>query len=155
CLSSLLLRGRERLHDAKRLEPGALCGERNVPARGRVEDEKTDLVVGNMDRASAPDACPLLRQLLCGRAGPTLEGAALSRLVTSEICLDEVARHALDARRRLPRSLGGNPLTLLRRALQREAGRELGTRAKPELCVDSREVGFDGAIGDEEPARNL
>jgi hypothetical protein len=95
--------GRDRFDDADRLEPGTLRGKRNLAARGSVEDEKADLVLGNMDRAFAADTCPVLRQLLGGRAGPTLEGGAFSSLTTSEIRFDKVARHALDTRPRPPR----------------------------------------------------
>src|SRR5436853_361152 len=42
------------------------------------------------------DARALLRQLLGCRARPTLAGGALSGAATSEVGLDEVARHALE-----------------------------------------------------------
>jgi hypothetical protein len=40
---------RDRLDDAEGIEPGALRSKRSVPARGRVEDEEADLVLGNVD----------------------------------------------------------------------------------------------------------
>jgi hypothetical protein len=69
-----------------------------VAARGSVEHEETDLVVGNMDRALEADGRIRRRQLLRDRACPPLAGGALSRLATSEVRLNEVARHSVDAR---------------------------------------------------------
>ena len=67
-----------------------------------VEDEEADLVLGNVDRAFEADVCPLLRQLLRGRACPSFAGGAFCRVAASEVGLDEVARHALDATERRP-----------------------------------------------------
>jgi hypothetical protein len=89
--------GRDRLDDPDGIKPAALRDNRSLAARGGVEDEEADLVLGNVDRAFEADACPVLRQLSCGRACSPLAGEALSRLATSEIGLDEVARHTLDA----------------------------------------------------------
>jgi hypothetical protein len=50
-----------------------------------------------MDRLVEADADALLRQLRRGRARPPLADESLSRLATSEVCLNEVARHTLDA----------------------------------------------------------
>ena len=86
--------GRDRLDDADRVELGAFRGERRVPARGRVEDEEADLVLGNVDRSVEADARLLPRQLLGGRAGPPLAGGGLSRAAAGEVGLDEVAGHA-------------------------------------------------------------
>ena len=46
--------------------------QRRVSTRRSVEDEEADLVLWNVDRAFEADACPLLRQLLGGRACPPL-----------------------------------------------------------------------------------
>ena len=90
--------GRDRLYDADRIEPGTLRGKRSLASRRGVEHEEADLVFGNVDRLFEADARLLLRQLLCGRACPPLETGPLADLVTSEVGLDEVARHALHAR---------------------------------------------------------
>ncbi len=74
-----------------------LGGESGVPTRGSVEDEEADLVLGNVDRAFEADAHPPLRQLVRGRARPPFARGTLSCVAASEIGLDKVARHALDA----------------------------------------------------------
>ena len=71
--------------------------------RRRVEDEEADLVLEHVDRAVEADACPLPCQLLCRQPCPPFAGGALSRSVTSEVGLDEVARHALDVTAATPR----------------------------------------------------
>jgi hypothetical protein len=76
----LLLSERDRLDDTKGIEAGALRGQRSVASRGRFKDVEADLVLGDMDRAVEADA----RQLLRGRARPSLAGGALPRLATSQ-----------------------------------------------------------------------
>src|SRR5438552_2729008 len=95
--SFLLLSGRDRLDDAKGVEPGALRGERGVGARRRLEHEEADLVFGNVDRPFEANAAALPRQLLGRRPRPSLARGAFALTAASEIRLNEVARHAVDA----------------------------------------------------------
>src|SRR6266536_3737273 len=96
-VSCLLLSGRNRFDDAEGIEPGALRRPCCVASRWGVEDVEADLVLGNVNRVVEANAAHVPRQLLRCRACPPLAGGALSRLATSEVGLDEVARHALDA----------------------------------------------------------
>src|SRR5690348_14646371 len=80
--------------------------------------------------------------------------AAWSTRSTARLDRLGVERGGRDAPRARPQ-LGARPFHIKPLALQGEAGRELGTRAEPELRVDAREVALDRAIGDEEPARYL
>src|SRR5205814_4058335 len=54
--SFLLLSGRDRLDDADWVELRALCHERGIASRIGVEEEETDLVLGNVNRVFEPDA---------------------------------------------------------------------------------------------------
>src|SRR5436305_12267937 len=94
--SFLLLSGRDRLDDAKGVEPGALRGERGVGARRRVEHEEADLVLGNVDRPFEANTVTLPRQLLGCRPRPSLPRCAFALTAASQIRLDQVARHAGD-----------------------------------------------------------
>jgi hypothetical protein len=105
----VLLSRRDRLDDAKRLEPGELRDLRGVPARARVEDEEADLVLWDVDGAVEADRHSGARLLLGGRAGPSLARVALSGATAGEICLDEVARHLIEARTTPPARKRGNP----------------------------------------------
>ena len=112
--SSLLLSGRDRLDDAEGIEAGAAGGLRSVTRRRGVEHVEADLVVWDVDRAVETDArCPS-RQLRRCRGCPPLASCALVRLPAGEICLDEVARHPLDAMTWLPRWKRQNVGTLER-----------------------------------------
>ena len=94
----MLLSGRDRFDDAEMVEPGPLREEHGRDARRRVEDVKADLVLGNVNGTIEADARSLSRQLLGGRAGSLLGSGAPSGVAAGEIGLDEVARHASDAR---------------------------------------------------------
>jgi hypothetical protein len=65
-----------------------------------------------MDRAFEADGRPLPRQLLGGRTRPAIPGSTLSGLPASEIGLDEVAWHALDAMAEVMTRKGQNISTL-------------------------------------------
>ena len=86
-----------RLDDADRIEAGAVRDKRCLPARWSIEDEEADLVLRYVDRTFEPDARRVLRQLESGRVCPPLAGGALPRVAATEVGLDEVARHGLDA----------------------------------------------------------
>jgi len=85
------------------VEPGPLGEEHGLEARRGVEDEKADLVLGNVNGTVEADARSLSRQLLGGRAGLLLTGSAPPGVAAGEIGLDQVARHALDATTGQPR----------------------------------------------------
>ncbi len=72
--------------------------QRRVPARIGLEDEETDLVLGDVDQLLEPDARPFPRHLVGGRSGPQLASRPFSRSATCEVGLDEVARHAAQAK---------------------------------------------------------
>ena len=85
------------------VEPGPLGEEHGLEARRGVEDEKADLVLGNVNDIVEADARSLSRQLLGGRAGLLLADGAPPGVAAGEIGLDQVARHALDATTGRPR----------------------------------------------------
>jgi hypothetical protein len=86
---------RDSLDDADRVELSTLGRDGGVPTRRSVEDEEANLVLGNVDRAVEADARRPLRQPLGGPACSPFAGGPLPGAATSEIGLDEVARHAL------------------------------------------------------------
>src|SRR3954452_4043304 len=96
-MSSLLLSGRDRLDDSNGIEAGALRGHLGFTRRRSVEDVEADLVFGDMDRTVEADARRPLRQLLSRRTRSPLAVCELGRSAAGDVCLDEVARHAVDA----------------------------------------------------------
>jgi len=74
-----------------------------VTTRCGIEDDEADLVLGDVDRSAEANANTGSRQLVRCGAGTTLPRGALSSAAAREKRLDEVARHALDAKQRAPR----------------------------------------------------
>src|SRR5205807_1691491 len=70
--SSRLLSGRDRFDDARWLEQRRFGKEPSIAARGRVDDEEAELVVGYMDRPVEADADPCPRRLARRRLRPPL-----------------------------------------------------------------------------------
>src|SRR6516162_7890462 len=95
--SFLLISGRDRFDHAQGVQAGALRGKRSHAGRRCVEDVEADLVFRYVDRAVEADARVLSRKLLGGRACLPLARGAFCRLAASEVGLDEVARHSLEA----------------------------------------------------------
>jgi len=62
--------------------------------------------------------------------------------------------HATEARPTAMGAVGGNPLTLLQLALQREMTGQFHSRAHAELGIDTGKVAFDGPVAHEELRRD-
>ncbi len=78
------------------VEPGPLGEEQGLETRWSVEDEKADLVLGNVNGTVEADARSLSRQRFRGRASPLLARNATLGVTAGEIGFDEVARHAVE-----------------------------------------------------------
>src|SRR5438105_8204038 len=97
-LLSVGVAGRDGLDDAERVDLRELRRQSRISARRGLEDEEADLVLRNVDCPIEADARSLARQLLGGRARSPLARGALTCRSAREEGLDEVARHAIDAR---------------------------------------------------------
>src|SRR3954468_23084519 len=96
--SLVLLAGRHCFDDPNRLERSVFRDEHGHVRRGGFEDEEAGLVLGDMDGMLEPDAPTAACQVGRCRTSTLLLRRTLVGRPARKVRLDEITRHAVDAR---------------------------------------------------------